>query len=314
MRRRSLALVIAAASVLALGGCFDSLVGGECAEGWVPEGGRCRLAGGESDVDAGVGTADIDAGGGGDGLSSTCEPGESWCGACVDLSSDPDNCGACGRSCASGICEAGACVGALAGHVVLVGHDYRDHRPAAARVLGNAAALASRLTVRVASVGDATDDDVVVAVRRALTSGLTANGRDWTPAAMDGLADEAGTSVDVVLVLPRAAPADVSFAVGQAWQARLADFVASGGVVIALDGPGGTTADFLRGAALLDATANGTATGVAVDIAAPTDALAVGVPSPYMAERGSVTFTVDTDDATIAATSGGAALAIHLTR
>jgi hypothetical protein len=42
-----------------------------------------------------------------------CNPGEAVCGdACVDLQSDPDNCGGCGKACGpDDTCEAGTCTG-----------------------------------------------------------------------------------------------------------------------------------------------------------------------------------------------------------
>lgn len=303
--RRFVAIAIAG---LALSGCFDSLVGGECAEGWVLEGGECRLAGAVSgDVDAGIGaTGDVDGG------AATCAAGEAWCGVCVDLSDDPDHCGACGRSCPSGICSAGACVGDVPGHMILIGHDYRVHRAAAARLLGNAASLSGSVDVRVASIDDAATVEVVTAVRRALSTGLAANGRTWVSvdsASVGGV----GEPPDVVLVLPRATSADDSLVRGRSWAVSLDHFVDTGGAVIALDGPGGTTTDFLRGAGLLDVSTSGVVTGSEVAIIAPTDALAAGVPSPYSAELGSITFTA-APGAAVVATSRGAALALHLTR
>ena len=55
----------------------------------------------------------------------TCAAPTQRCGdSCVDLSSDPDNCGSCGHVCASGLCTESVCEGALAGHIVAIGHDF----------------------------------------------------------------------------------------------------------------------------------------------------------------------------------------------
>lgn len=277
---RAVAFVAAA---IALGGCFDSLVGGECQPGWVAEGGACRPV--------------IE--GDGDGV-------------CGDLQSDPDNCGACGYTCSTAICVEGGCVGEVPGHVVMIGHDYRVHHAAAARLLGNAVALAGNTTVRVAISTDSSDPDVVAAVRRALTSGLAASGHSWTQIDVGAVPPSDRTSVDVFLIMPRSASLDTSFALGETWAPALTDFVMAGGTVIGLDGPGCTTVDLLRGTRLTDVSIAATSTGDRVAVIVPGDALAVGVPSPYLAERGSTTFKT-TGAGTIVATSGGAAIAIHLT-
>lgn len=276
---KALAVAATLAASFLLGGCFDSLVGGDCAEGWVREGDHCRIPG-SGDVDAGSGT-DTDAGTGtGTGDTDAGPGGEG---------------------------------GEIAGHVVLLGHDYRVHHAAAARVLGNAAAMAGGPDIRIASIVDTSGDPAIVAVRRALDTGLAATGRTWSATSIASVVDGDGEGVDVVLVLPRTASADDSFATGESWRASLTAFVESGCIVIGLDGPATTTADFLRGAGLLDVSANATATGTQVDITTPTDALAIGVPTPYAAERGSVTFTAPAG-ATIVATSGGAPIALHATR
>lgn len=289
---------LAVAVALMLAGCLDSIVGGQCAEGWERERGRCRLQGtNEADVDGGV---------------PSCAVGQSWCGACVDVERDPDHCGACGVSCASGTCSAGVCGGRSAGHVVLVGHDYRAHRAAAARLLGNAAGLGGELTVRIAFIDDAADAAVGASVRQALTTGLAAGGRTWTEVELEVAFAGAEAAVDVVLVMPRTTPASASLVQGDAWRAQLTAFVTGGGTVIGLEGPDSTAADFVRGSGLLDVVGGGSVTGALVEVVAPTDALTVGVPFPYVADVGSATF-VTTDEAAVVATAAGAAIVVHAT-
>jgi hypothetical protein len=279
--------LLVALTAIALGGCLDSIVGGRCADGFVADGETCRPVAGDDgdDIDAGAPLA-------------------------VDAGTTPDAPGTCGV-CPSGICHDGVCVVNATGHVVLIGHDYRVSHDAATRLLGNAAALGAHPDVRIAMLGDGVDDAGIVAVRRALTRGLAATGRSWSQVASSALADGDSAAVDVVLVLPQVAAADASVAAGESWQAALVAFVAGGGTVIGLESPDTTTTDFLRGTTLLDATHGDVATGDEVTIVTPTDALAVGVISPYLAARASTTFAT-TGDAVIVATSNDAPIALHL--
>ncbi len=293
---------LAALAAVALAGCFDSVVGGECRPGWVAEGSACRPAADAGDDAPGP---PIDA--------PACGAGATWCGACVDLVSDPDHCGACGAVCGSGLCSSGACVGAAAGHVVLIGHDYRRYHGAAARLLGNAAALSGALDVRIALAAAPTADPATTAaVGQALTAGLAATGRTWRAVTL-GDALPRDRVVDVLVLLPRTTPAMDAFAAGAAAQAALAEFLAAGGTVIGLDGPGGTTVELMRGAGLLDVTAGAPATGHPIDVVAPGDALAVGVASPYLGELGTTTFRGPAVGVAVAM-DGAGVVAMHVAR
>jgi hypothetical protein len=66
----------------------------------------CAEASSWPGVGGGPGAADamLDAG--------ACAPGQTWCEgrqACVDVMTDPQNCGFCQNTCPSGVCSAGAC-------------------------------------------------------------------------------------------------------------------------------------------------------------------------------------------------------------
>ena len=150
-------------------------------------------------------------------------------------------------------------------------------------------------------------------VTQALTTGLAAAGRTWRSVDLDGAAPSDRSLVDVFVILPRAAAGPASFAEGWAWRADLASFLAAGGTIVGLDGPGGTTADLLLGADVIAVTTGAAATGRHVTIAAPGDALAVGVPSPYLAEHGTTTFTLAPAAGTTVARVDDAAVVIHAT-
>src|SRR5262249_20044779 len=90
------------------------------------DGGPGRDGGGSGGDGGTTGGGDGGTPGGGDGGGLVCTPPLHACeDGCVDLQTDPDNCGYCGNVCASGICSAGICQGIVAGHIVLIGHDYK---------------------------------------------------------------------------------------------------------------------------------------------------------------------------------------------
>ena len=91
----------------ATGGGFLALVGigvGEARHRRCGLGRRCRR-----DEQCASGFCDEDT------RTCACPTGTTAChGACVDLTSDPDNCGACDRLCESGACQNGECVDSCA--------------------------------------------------------------------------------------------------------------------------------------------------------------------------------------------------------
>ena len=294
-RLRALALV----ALAALPGCFDSLVSGRCADGYVAVDGVCRAGADHPDAadappdgpEAG-GDPDGGNGGGGDGGGPpVCPAGEQVCDdRCVDVQVDPDHCGACGRWCASGLCEAAACAGVVGGHVVAIGHDYRTYRPPGARVLGNAVGLGARPVVRVMVWEGDAELEAADGVLAALTAGMGATGRPWTQVAPTALPPEDRGAADVLLILPQRG--GDREALGASYRARLTGFVDAGGVVIALGGPASTTADLVRGAALLDVAPGPALNGQPLTVVGATDALAVGVLSPYAGSNGTASFLV----------------------
>jgi hypothetical protein len=373
---------LALATALFAGGCFDSLVGGECQDGFAQDGSRCVAInpdasdlpdgpdgmtdpdaadamidpdardgaprdardGGDDDVDASVDAgpndpdanvdagpndpdASVDAGGGGGADASVdagpndpdagvdagpndpdasvdatppvdalvCDPPLTECfGECVDTEIDPDNCGACGTVCGTGLCEMGECVGETVGHVVLIGHDYSTWRTAQARVLGNAVALAPGNPIRVVFYRGNAASGFLEQVSAAITSGLGSSGRTWefeVANTDDELRDLLRTN-SALIVLPQDGTGDAVEATGAASQVQLNQFLARGGSIVVLEGTRGQSHRFLVGAQLLAVTGPMSITNQTVSVIAPTDAVATAVPTPYRAESRSVSFTL----------------------
>lgn len=293
MSARAVAIVVAVAAATVLAGCLDSLVSGQCAPGWELADGACRPGDGDE-----------------------CPADRTVCAeACVDLDTDGEHCGACGVACPSGLCAAGTCVGAVAGHVVAIGHDYRTVHAASARVLANAVALGGRHPVRVALWAGDAGDATTAAITAALELGMPATGRAWTQVAAQGLPPADRTTTDVWIAAPQRAAAGEQRALGTAWAERLDRFVAAGGVVVALAGPDAGAMELVAAAGLLDLAPAATASGQVLQVVALTDALAVGVPSPYLGAAGTTAFRTAGDPGTIVVTTpAGEPVVVHQAR
>ncbi len=277
-------------------GCFDSLVSDPCIAGFELEGGRCIAR--TTPPDGGIDTPDAPtpdaptpdgplADAGTDGMPPDAPPpGDAGpdAPACGDTTSDPNNCGACGNVCPTGLCSASVCVGALPGHVVAIGHDYATYHPVMARVLGNALALAPDDDLAIARYPGA--GQVSITVDNALHAATATVGRAWhTVPLTTSLA-----GVDVVVIEPQSGDGDAAATGGAAWATALDAFVDRGGVVVALQGQGGVTYRFGEAAQLFTAGAPVTATGAHVVVVAPADAVAQQVLSPYVGAASTVTW------------------------
>lgn len=231
-----------------------------------------------------------------DGICSPlCDPPLTLCGElCVDLLTDPDNCGRCGRSCPTGICIDGMCSDGPAGHVVLIGHNYRVSRRAMRRVAGNAAFLSNFVD------GDGTDDlEVLVYVGDATqTSGA------------DRALDERGSWNRVVSAGPDSVPAELADAdtflvysqtgaddatlrdLGMRWATALMSFLDRGGSVVVLDADGANagTWQILDAAGLLTVASRTDVSGDRIDVVDTADAVAAGVAPAYRGENDTVWF------------------------
>jgi len=234
-------------------------------------------------------------------------------GQCVDLSDDPYNCGHCGRTCSSGICAAGTCIGDLPGHIVVIGHDYVASDPAMDRVIANGVTLsvASTSTAAAARVGwwrgTAAHDDGVPAVARGLAqTGHTAQA--ITVATIDTSSLE---NLDAIVIEPQVGDGDAAEAAGASAAASLATYLAASHTVVVMETTGGVSYRWLHGAGLLDLTPPVDASASQVTVVSAGDAIATGVVSPYLAKAGSVGYAGATH-AVVTDTSGDAVV-IHAT-
>ena len=100
-------------------------------------------------------------------------------------------------------------------------------------------------------------------------------------------------ATDVLLIYQQSLATDAELtAAGGTLAAPLADYLRRGGVVVAVDSLNGNsgTWQLLDAAGLLSVASAGDITGTRVDVLAPGDAVASGVPLTYVAERNSIRF------------------------
>ena len=309
------------ASALLGAGCQGPLVGGDCLDGYVKRDGACVAAsergasGGGDDLAGGSGGAGPDTSSGPSDVGSGaappastgsagstgssgvgCEAGDVACGAsCVDLETDPGNCGACGVACPSGLCEGGRCEGAYAGHVVLCGFDQRALGAIApARIAGNAIFAWPVDPVRV-GVLSAARAMSRVSLSAAVASEADQRGRaasvEWLASAPSmGERLGAGT-LDVAVI--GALPPDAGDAadVGERLADGIAALTARGGVFILLArGDHAAISSFAAAARIAEDLVVTDAASGPVDVVAFDDLLTVGVPTPFAQPASSLSF------------------------
>lgn len=225
-----------------------------------------------------------------------CTPPLVMCGrSCADLTSDPDNCGRCANRCASGICIDSLCSSGVAGHLVLVGHDFTVGRMGMNRIAGNAVFIASGSPVQALVYVEHAAAASVSGTNAAIDQVATERGRTWARTMATAVEVPAMLrDADVFIVYSQANATDADLGtLGVEWGAALDGFLRRGGVVVVFDGAGSNagTWQVLQAAGLFDATARTDISRTFLNVVAPIDATVTGVPLRYRGEPSTVAFT-----------------------
>lgn len=245
----------------------------------------------------------------------TCAPGRSICGAdCVDTQTDEAHCGACDTPCPTS-CVDGSCGAPTAGHLVVIGHDYRLPNVAIDRILSNGVFIVQQNPVRVAIWQGDTDPLSAAGISRALDEAASRVGRGWQPIDVtdaDRLPFELARA-DVVIFAPQptANPFDLE-ALTFKWGQALSDFLEQGGVVILLEALSSTnqgTHRILEFAGLVSIGPLSDVSTMEAVVSDPSDALTWSVPLRYIAETSST--AMDSAGGHAVVTSPNGALVIH---
>jgi len=222
---------------------------------------------------------------------------------CVDLTSDPNNCGSCGHLCPSQICVASVCVGSTSGGIVFIGHDYSTTAAGTsqARVLSNAVFMAEGNPLQVLGYQRYALPASVTQVGAILNGAAQSTGRTFRFVSTSTDADIPNTltiaNYAVLLVHDQpSAPTGALASLGASWMTTLVSFTQQGGIVVVLDGGSGVgqMPAFSTATSLLAVSAQASvATGTPLQIVASGDAVGVGVVSPYGAGKSSVSLSTE---------------------
>ncbi|MBI5533853.1 MAG: hypothetical protein HY898_14120 [Deltaproteobacteria bacterium] len=244
------------------------------------------------------------AGDGGFACAPLCDPPLVDCGgACKDLQTDEQNCGACNNKCITGLCFDGLCVGGGVGHVVLIGMDFHVWYPGAppTRVFGNSVFLPPHNPLRVLTYtqhGDDSSGGAIAAVAN-LTAWYSAQiGRPYVLTdigaanGLPALLNPAEQDVLLILDQPKAPPGELA-SIGASWSQPVSDYVHAGGtVVVLMSAQGQNEMPQLvtsSGLGSLDAVHDITVPSHILANVAPWDAIGINVMSPFLARPETVT-------------------------
>jgi len=216
-------------------------------------------------------------------------------GVCLDVTRDPEHCGSCTTRCTSGICENGTCADAIAGQVVVVGHDFTAANTAMQRLLGNAVFLAKGAPVRVLVYYGEADATSAAGVERAVDVVKGEIGRDWLRTeAIESLVPLQLSAADVLLVHAQVQASNSSLRkLGQEWGNALAQFVATGGVIVLIEAPSTSNAgthQLLAPAHIFEAQSREAISMQQLIVQTPGLGVALRVPDRYVSTRNSVHF------------------------
>jgi hypothetical protein len=236
---------------------------------------------------------------------------------CVEVTTDPDNCGACGTRCGSGLCAAGVCQQEGVGHVVVIGHDYVVNRSGMNNLLGNAVFLSAGDPLKILVFEGEASAGAMAGTDAAINQVAAERGRRWGRTVGTGatiMQDLA--AYDVLLIYAQHGSNNATLVSrGVTWALALNTFVMAGKTVVLLDGTSPNnngTFQILSSAGLFLTTARADVTGQTLQLANPADALAPRVPRSYRAEMTSVSFTT-LEPGKVVTAPGGAPVVIHRT-
>jgi hypothetical protein len=250
-----------------------------------------------------------------------CDAPLTTCGqTCVELTTDPTHCGGCNKMCDSGVCIAGQCLGATAGHVIAIGHDMSQVTPATQRLFGNSVFLPPADPVRVLIFDQKASAAAKAGVVSALHGTARTTGRSYEPTTTESpltVSYFLATS-DVFLIEAQVDAKDSSLQKnGESWAPALRSFLKRGGVVVVLESKSRTNAgtyQVLNSAGVLHVTGRTAVGAKTLSLVAAGDAVATGVPSVY--SSGSETCGFETDEQTVVVRDpdSAAPVVIHVAR